>query len=159
MFSILVQRSNSLPNKTFIYSKTVFFPSLLHTQQLTRGLAHLLFGRIHMLSSCWLMSLKGEKRNLPLSLSHSASPLFIFLFIFLWFFSSLALPLCWKSAQKSMIGPLCSTPGCSICHYEVFGFATWSQCTCVHMCVPVIAGIPHLLSLLFPVFTRHDLVL
>lgn len=27
MFSILVHRSNRLPNKTFIYSKTVFFPS------------------------------------------------------------------------------------------------------------------------------------
>lgn len=161
-----------LSNKPF-YSVQSCVCLCFHTQQLTCGSAHLLFGHMRSLPVVLWFSEEmlrckpvfGTKKKTFLFLSLSLLRLLNFSYI-----SSAFLPKCSFTStgggpclgsvpESQRLGPPSSTPGCGICHYEVFGFATWSQHTCVHMCVPIIAGIPHLLSLLFSLFTGQDLAL
>lgn len=63
-----------------------------------------------------------------------------------------------NQAWKQTLAPG-RTPECQHLSLWDVWVATRSLCACMHMCVPVIAGIPHLLGLLFLVFTGQALAL
>lgn len=127
-------------DKPFIYSKTVFVfshpavdlwrcPSVVWT---------------HPLSSCCLAFLQRDasvqkKQKKPSSFSvslQSSFKRFSFQNFLLFFYPSAALLHFGPFVRKPVFRTPSSTPGCIICHYEVFGFATWSHCK-VHVCTCV----------------------
>lgn len=94
----------------------------------------------HALSSCFPVVLHRDasiqtcfcykKRKLPLSLSHSTHVLKLFFHDFLLFFTRVQL--CSHRGVGSVPeNQRSGTTGCSVCHYEVFGFPAYM---CVHVC-------------------------
>lgn len=115
----ICQRSkvpDSSNNKPFLHSETVYF--CFYVKHLTWAL-FLLSSRDSFwdgaIQSCLLSQMK------PL---RYMSVLFSFLHM------------CFGTVSENRWSPSppSSTPGCNICHYEVFGFSAWSQvCMCAHV--------------------------